>query len=298
MRGMTLSVIIVSYKKIEILRDCLNSIKQYNDIGEDLEVIVSDNSPDDILYETIKKEYDWIKIIKNEHKGFGAGNNRGYEIATGKYLLFLNPDTILIEPIFKFTVEQFEQDKDLALFGVQLLRKDLKKNVSFFNIDKYGIFVTLKVKICRKINKFQDGKMFIAGADLFVRREAFEQAGRFDENIFMYKEEADLIKRIKLYATAKKTEFYENKHIIHLEGGTETDDSDHIITQLKRIVETDIYYAEKWGINVEKVLKSKRRYCRFKLFAYSLLLKRKKADEQKRLIEVYNGTLKKLECKN
>ena len=119
MRGMTLSVIIVSYKKIEVLRDCLNSIKQYNDIGEDLEVIVSDNSPDDILYETIKKEYDWIKIIKNENKGFGAGNNRGYEIATGKYLLFLNPDTILIEPIFKFTVEQFEQDKDLALFGVQ-----------------------------------------------------------------------------------------------------------------------------------------------------------------------------------
>lgn len=290
---MELSVIIVSYKDIQILRDCLNSIKEYNDIGDELEVIVSDNSPDTILYETIKKEYEWVKIIKNENKGFGAGNNRGYEISTGKYLLFLNPDTVLVEPIFKFTIKQFEKDENLALFGVQLLRKDLKKTASYLNIDRYGIFATLTIKFYRKINKFKDGKMFISGADLFVRREAFEQAGKFDEGIFMYKEESDLIKRIKLYATATKTAFFKAKKIVHIQGGTE-EKTEGSLRTLARLLETELYYSKKWELNPKKVLKQKRRYQKFKKFIYFFLCQKEKVRIQNLRIELFDSFLKRI----
>lgn len=290
----TLSIIIVSYQNIQIIRDCLDSIQKNNDIGDALEVIVSDNSQDMVLYDTIKKEYDWIKIIKNENKGFGAGNNRGYEISTGKYLLFLNPDTILIEPLFKFAIEQFEINSDLALFGVQLLDSNKKRNSSFFVMDHYGIFATLWGKWCRATSRFIDGKMFICGADLFVRRETFEQAGRFDENIFMYKEESDLIRRIKLSASAKTTRFYKNKHIVHLEGGTGDDSRQNKIRRMQTGWDSDKYYAQKWGLDLVKVYREKRRYQRFKLFIYRCLFRKRQVEMQKEIIRLYEVRLQ--EC--
>lgn len=284
------SVIIVSYKNIDILRDCLDSIKKFNDIGDSLEVIVSDNSEDEVLYHTIKQEYDWIKIIKNENRGFGAGNNRGYEISSGKFLLFLNPDTILVEPIFQFAASKFEKDSSLALFGVQLLDRDLKKNCSFYALDKYNVWATLREKLCRKLGIFRKRKMFIAGADLFVRRSAFEQAGKFDENIFMYLEEPDLQKRIRLHADAKRVAFFNNKHIIHLEGGTEERSFAQTLKQHQRILETEKYYSQKWALG-HKTVKERLQYQRFKKNIYKLLRRREKVSEQEQLLELYKKYL-------
>ena len=86
---MLLSVIIVSYLHYDILSECLDSIKKYNDIGDELEVIVSDNSPSSNIINQLKSNYPWVKTCKNQNKGFGAGNNRGIGISTGKYILFL-----------------------------------------------------------------------------------------------------------------------------------------------------------------------------------------------------------------
>ena len=285
-----LSVIIVSYQNVQILRDCLDSIKKYNDIGDELEVIVSDNSNDMDLFNTISKEYDWVKIIKNENNGFGAGNNRGYEISSGKYLLFLNPDTILVEPIFGFAVEKFEKNTDLALFGVQLIDFKGNKNSSFFMIDRYDFFSTIFVKWCRRVGQFVDGKMFISGSNLFVRRESFEQAGMFDENIFMYKEEADLIKRIKLYSKAKITTFYKDKKIIHLEGGTECGNVQSL-SQLERMWDADIYYSKKWDQSIKRIYIKRKRYQYFKCLIYKIAFQKDKAEDVKRIIDFYNKKL-------
>ena len=113
-----LSIIIVSHKNLEVLRNCLDSIYLYNDIGECLEIIVVDNSPEDNIYHYIKNNYSDIMILRMDNKGFGAANNLGAKIAKGEYLLFLNPDTILIEPIFKFAINQFEKDDKLSMFCV------------------------------------------------------------------------------------------------------------------------------------------------------------------------------------
>ena len=108
-RLMKLSVIIVSYENCEILRDCLESIKEFNDLKDEAEIIISDNSITNNVYEMVKKDYPEIQIIKNNNIGFGPANNRATDISSGEYLLFLNPDTILLEPIFQFAVDKFEQ---------------------------------------------------------------------------------------------------------------------------------------------------------------------------------------------
>lgn len=290
-----LSVIIVTYQEIDIVRNCLDSIQKYNDIGDELEVIISDNSEDDVLYEAIKAEYDWVKIIKNKNEGFGAGNNRGFEISTGKYLLFLNPDTILTEPVFQFAIDQFEKDVDLALFGVQLRSVDGKKNVSYFLMDKYGILAALSIKLSRLFNHYRDGKMFVSGADLFVRRESFDQAGRFDQKIFMYNEEPDLIRRIKLRSNVKKTSFFRQKNIIHLEGATESS-SGRIFNQQKyeRAWESDDYYCNKWNMNLLKKYKSMRRLKRVKLWILKLL-KRKTYEAENQILKFYDDKIRAIE---
>lgn len=281
-----LSVIIVSYNNVELLDQCLDSIFRYNDIDDALEVIVSDNSPDDKVVNHIKKRYRYVLVRKNKNEGFGAGNNRGEEISSGEYLLFLNPDTILVEPIFKFAIEQFENSPRIGAFGVQLIDKNIKKNPSFYMMDKYGILPTVCEKLCSRIGLYIDGKMYIAGADLFVRREAFLKAGRFDENIFMYDEEPDLLKRIKRYTMFNKTAFFDRKHIIHLEGGTSSQDANQEYNMRKRIIIADIYYAKKWGINLTKILRGKQRYVKFKSIIY-FFTNRKKYNQQIEIIQLF-----------
>lgn len=286
-----LSVIIVSYSNKNVLVDCLNSIEKYNDIGDDLEVIVSDNSPDMDLYNYVSENYGWIRILKNDNIGFGAGNNRGVKVAEGKYLLFLNPDTILVEPIFKFAVSKFESNENLALFGVQLIGKNGDRNASFFSIDKYGLLSAINEKFCKKFNIYKDGKMFICGADMFVRKQSFIEAGYFDENIFMYKEEADLIKRIKISSKAKQTSFYKEKKIVHLEGGTENVGEDKLLRTAKRMTDSDLYYCKKWNLSFKKVMKKRMNYARFKKIIYRLFLKKELALNQKALINYYKLAL-------
>ena len=287
------SVIIVSYNNIQLLRNCLDSLERHNDIGDGLETIVSDNSPDRTLYDTIKSEYPDIKIIKNENKGFGYGNNRGYEISEGEYLLFLNPDTVLVEPIFSFMTERFEKDRNLALFGIKLVKPDMRKNESFFMMDRYGISASIAHKFHRLFVYYRDNKMFIAGADLFVRRKSFEEAGRFDENIFMYKEEPDLIKRIKLYSEAKKTAYFKEKKLIHLEGGTEDLGSEKAIVMAERLMDADRYYCEKWHCDLNKILKARIRLAGLKKFVYSVLRKKIKAETADKLIRLYESNMEK-----
>ena len=257
---MKLSVIIVSYENCEILRDCIESIKKFNDLKDDAEIIISDNSITNNVYEMVKKNYPDVQIIKNNNIGFGPANNRAVDISSGEYLLFLNPDTILLEPIFQFTVDKFEQQSNLALFGIKLLNVNGTANNSFFAMDNYTLSWTLLMKVFSKFDIYLDGKMYIAGADLFVRKSAFEAAGRFDENIFMYYEEPDLIKRIKNLPNDYITSFFPEKKMIHLEGATENKDAISTVKKVERSLVTYRYYCDKWNISFIKNVRQMRKY--------------------------------------
>ncbi len=93
---MDVSIIIVSYNTCDILSACLNSIKeQTKEIS--YEVIVVDNDSKDNTKLMIENNYQWVKIIKSSvNLGFGRANNLGVSYARGKYLFFLNSDTVLI----------------------------------------------------------------------------------------------------------------------------------------------------------------------------------------------------------
>ncbi|MCR4607859.1 MAG: glycosyltransferase, partial [Oscillospiraceae bacterium] len=187
-----LSVIIVTYNCFDLLKKCLESVFRYNDIGEELEVIVVDNG-DDGSYERIKgiKGLENVIAIRHENTGYGAGNNAGAEISNGEVLLFLNPDTELIEPVFSFSLDKFDHDPKLGCFGVQLVDKNMQHAPSGGFRLHMGFLKVQSYRILNMLGIFLPKSMFTSGADLFVKRDAFYESGAFDENIFMYCEEAD-----------------------------------------------------------------------------------------------------------
>ena len=264
-----LSIIIVSYNNKDVLIDCLDSISGQNDIGEDLEVIVVEQSPSDELFEYIIENYNWVETIRAKNKGFGAGNNRGFEIAKGKYILFLNPDTVLVEPICKYAIEKFESNQTLGLFGVQLLDAYRNETSSFDMNIPYGFWNKVTFKIFQRLGIFLESKMYIQGADLFVRKDLFDAVGRFDEEIFMYGEEPDLCLRVR--RAGYHISFDKSKQIIHLQGACS---STNFEKTFSRQLESFKHLCNKYGIQFNKILRSELRYQKAKLMLLYIIGKK------------------------
>ncbi len=293
------SVIIPTYQRIDIVEDCLSSIEKFNDIGDSLEIVISDNSLGTELVDYFSEKFPSVKTVKNKNIGFGGACNRGFEISSGEYVLFLNPDTILVEPVFKFAIECFENEPNLALFGVQLIDKNNNNVFSFGVSDIFNLPSALKNQWRIKRNKFKDKGMFISGADLFVRRSVFEQAGKFDENIFMYLEETDLIRRIKQHCDVKQVAFFNCKRIIHLGGATdESCGDDKALRQAGNYEQSVRYYAEKYGINYEKILRYRIKTTNIRKIIYGLKMDKEQVRLQKLLLTFYKDELRKIKEQN
>jgi len=280
-----LSIVIVSYKNRKVLTDCLDSVFAMNDIGDALQVIVVEQSPEDDIYHFLLSHYPLVDTIRAENKGFGAGNNRGVEIAKHDYLLFLNPDTILTEPIASFAIHKFQNNPKLGLFGVQLLNGDGTKGSSFQCIVPYGLQAKIMHKYASTTGRFFANSMYIEGADMFVRKDLFLATGGFDESVFMYCEEPNLCLGIqKLGYTVG---YDGSKKIIHLQGACSPDKYgmtfERQLTAFKKL-------CDKHGMSFDKILETECRYQKMKRYLLGFLKRKdhasyKVADEKIRIIE-------------
>jgi len=280
MNSKLLTVVIVTYNSRDVISSCLDSINKFNDIDDELEVIIVDNSPmSGNTYLYIVNNYRWVKIIRNpENKGYGQGNNLGARKAKGKYLLFLNPDTQLIEPIFKYAIMKFERFKNLVAFGMMLITADGQYSKSYGIMPEKKIILPTIFFLPFIKCGIMPPHIYPYGADLFVRKSSFVEAGEFDEKIFLCYEEPDLIRRMK----DGRVKIF-NKRIIHL-GEHTTNDCEK---RIKISLDSERYYFNKYGLNYERYVKC----CKFTLrcrIAINRLL-RKSDCSAHHLINLYNN---------
>lgn len=289
-----LSIIIVTYNHYDILKSCISSIFRFNDIGESLEVIVSDNSPDNNVVDSVAADFPSVKIIKNKNIGFGRGCNKGASASEGKYLLFLNPDTLIIEPSFKFATEKFRENANLAAFGYKLLQKDYSNGTSFLLMDDNNfIHKWLFSKYYQKNDIYKNKKHSIIGADLFVRKDIFIKAGMFDENIFMYCEEGDLFKRIFKLSNNYITTYFPDKKIVHLEGGMEDSGPSALLNKLSRMLDSYLYYCTKWNINFINEVNKMQTEAKIKIIRAIITGNNQDKEFYKNLLSIYKSYIKK-----
>lgn len=264
MADIKLSVVIVAYKSGDILNSCLKSIAKYNDIGSALEVFVVDNSPNEerVEWATDGIELENLHYIPSDNNGFGAGNNIGAKKASGDVIGFINPDIILIKPIFKAICKDFYNNKRLAMEGIRLLYDDLKPGFSFYFDYNVLLWRNWTIKLWNKLGFYNSANMFISGADIFIRKDVFYEVGCFDEEIFMYYEEPDLIRRIKKANREYIVGFNKSLEMIHLERKS----TPQVPKMIGIAWQSAIYYGKKHGLDYNKKI-------RFEFFYYKLKYK-------------------------
>ena len=171
-----LSIIIVTYYSEHDIYDCVSSIINFSDIPlSELELIIVDNNSrdTDTMFENLKELYgNNIILIKNTHNGgYGQGNNVGIKKATAPVILIMNPDVRLIEPIFKTTIEAFEQDSKLAMYGMkQMLTATIPSTNSFTcTYALNGYIQTIMSSVCNRYDHYIAKYMHFSGSCFYIR---------------------------------------------------------------------------------------------------------------------------------
>ncbi|RYF97215.1 MAG: glycosyltransferase family 2 protein, partial [Chitinophagaceae bacterium] len=217
---MLLSIIIVNYNVRHFLEQCLFSVTRAvqfisNDTDERrAEVIVVDNNSSDNSVEYLQPLFPGTKFLTNtENLGFAKACNQGLKIASGRYILFLNPDTIVPEDCFETCLRVFEQKPDVGALGTKMLDgsgrflKESKRSFPSPLTSLFKLFGLSRLFPHSKIfSKYHLGNLdadkdhvvdVLAGAFMMIRREVLRITGSFDEIFFMYGEDVDLSYRIQ-----------------------------------------------------------------------------------------------------
>ena len=138
---MDVSVIIVNYNTHQLLIQCLESVySSTDDLG--IEVIVVDNASSDDSVENVRKIFPKVKLIENnDNLGFAAANNQGIEIAAGRFILFLNSDTIVHKGAISAMTEELSKTEKTGACGCRLLNKDGSIQQSVRSFPTFGSMI-------------------------------------------------------------------------------------------------------------------------------------------------------------
>jgi len=220
MNEILISIIVVKYKSEKYLENCIKSIKKSLKDGK-IEIVVVDN--------------DKINI------GYGAGLNKGARIAKGKYLLLLNPDTVMLKNAIEEMYLFLERNPEVAILGPKIFNNEEKdRQLSFCRfpgpLTALFVYSPLKSTLIGKMfwNYFTYGYAKknivndqpicvdeVSGAAMMIRKSVFEKIHGFDENVFMYFEENDLCRRVQ--RLGYKIYFDPKAEIIHYGGKSNQD---------------------------------------------------------------------------
>lgn len=211
--NIAISIIIINYNLADEIENCLKSLldvlRSTKAITYEI-IIVDNNSPDKNLPE-VEKKYKQNNIrfyYSDKNLGFGQGSNFGFSKSSGRYICFLNPDTIAREEIFSKIINLFEHDKTLGIVGPkQQLRTPFfdfsagfSPNIFFELFNLFGVGVFLEGFFMHHYTRFRKKEYYrvnwILGAAIFIKADLFRKINGFDRDYFMFFEEVDLCKRV------------------------------------------------------------------------------------------------------
>jgi len=244
---MTLSVVIVSYNVKFFLEQCLSSLKKAID-GSDLlrgqtEVMIIDNASSDGTVDFLNPLFPGFRfILNNDNTGFAKANNQGLGLCTGKYILFLNPDTILAEDSLDRCISFFQITPDAGALGVHMVDgtgrylKESKRGfpspvVSFYKMSGLTrLFPRSRIFSAYYMGHLHEKKphvvQVLSGACMMVRKKVLEKTGGFDERFFMYAEDIDLSWRIG--QSGSRNYYLSETTIIHFKGESTRKDFSYV----------------------------------------------------------------------
>jgi GT2 family glycosyltransferase len=229
-----LSIIILNYNTKEFLKECLESLEKRRNEA-DFEIIVSDNGSVDKSVEMLKDKFPKIKLLRGENVGFSKGNNRARSEVKGKYILFLNPDTVVKKGAIKKTLDYLKEHKKVGAITCKLvlpngsLDKDVRRSfptpwVSFSHLVLRADRIFPKSKLFSKywygyIDEDEVHEVdAIQGAFFLSPKKVLDEVDWFDEDYFFDGEDIDLCYQIR--QKGYKIVYYPKAEVVHYKGPT------------------------------------------------------------------------------
>lgn len=247
---MNVSVIIVNYNTASLLLECVASIIEHtHDI--DYEIIVVDNGSDEKELELLRHDHRFTLIEMHENLGFGRANNEGVAHSKGDHLFLLNPDTLLVNDAISILYKHLIAHPQTGICGGNIYNKDMQPAHSY-HMMLPSILSEMDFACGQLFRRIRYGKnaqfnhtgselevAMITGADMMIRREAWEKVEGFDPTFFMYCEDADLCLRVNShnYQIVSVPE----ARIIHLEGKSFVESEAHC----RRVLDGRFTYFRK-----------------------------------------------------
>lgn len=229
---MQLSVVIVNFNVKHFLEQCLYTVRRATN-GLQAEIIVVDNHSEDNSVAYLQPRFSEVQfLINNENLGFSKACNQGWKLSNGKYVLFLNPDTIVPENCLKNCIDFFESHPDAGALGIKMLDgkgrflKESKRSFPSPSVALYKLFGLSKLfPRSQTFSRYHLGNLdpnqahevdVLAGAFMMIRKDVLDKIGGFDETFFMYGEDVDLSYRIQ--KAGFKNYYFAGSSIIHFKG--------------------------------------------------------------------------------
>ncbi len=223
------SIIIVNYNGPHLISKCIETIDKYlKDIQK--EVIIVDNNSSDQNLESIKHQYDYVKIIYlHQNMGFGYANNVGVRNASNETLILMNSDVELIDDSFAGVIQRYNAVTNREFWGVKLVwpngafQNSYCTKITLINfITNYTPFLFFgrylksitSHKYFNKEFKTRTEVDVIYGTIMLIKKNFFEDLGGFSKKYFMYFEDIDFCDRFKKYSNGKIF-FIPDSTIIH-----------------------------------------------------------------------------------
>ncbi|HEY0434867.1 MAG TPA: glycosyltransferase [Chitinophagaceae bacterium] len=231
---MDLSIIIVNYNVKYFLEQCLYSVeKAIRSNGIAAEVIVIDNHSSDESLTYLRRRFSSVIFFENDANiGFSRACNRACVHSSGRFLLFLNPDTLIPEDSLSTCIRFLEKTPVAGAVGVQMIDgrgRFLRESKRSFPSPATALYklsgLARLFPHSRRFGKYHLGYLprdedhevdVLAGAFLMTRREIFDRLKGFDESFFMYGEDIDLSYRIQ--QAGYKNYYLASPAIIHFKG--------------------------------------------------------------------------------
>ena len=209
---MTVSIIIVTYNSARVIGACLESLAAECASGL-AEAIVVDNASADDSVRVVRDRFPWATVIESgDNLGYSKGVNLGIQSARGRFLLILNPDTVVRRGTLRRLIDFVEKTPDAGIVGPKLVFHDGTVQLSCRRFYTFRVLIMRRTplgKIVKNSKAVSDHLMldfdhnttrevdWLLGAAMFVRREAVDNVGMMDERFFLYFEDVDWCYRMK-----------------------------------------------------------------------------------------------------
>jgi len=258
---MDASIIIVSYNTADFLENCLESLRWTK--GATKEIFVVDNASTDNSVQMVENCFPEVKLIANkQNRGFSAANNQALKFCTGRYVIFLNPNTKIRPDALQKSVAFMDMHKKVGLAGAKILNPDgtIQDSISYrYPGERFtsGEASGLPGKIA-----------CVLGAFMIARTDLLREIGGFDEDFFLYGEDQDLAWRIR----EKKFEigYIEDAEVFHWGGQSEISTPEPEIFEKKLKAEYLFYEKHYRPQTIARLRRAHRLKAFYRLFTLAL----------------------------